>query len=102
MPSKENPAPLAGGNRADDKNHAVGDEHSAADHRPQVLHSWDDVHRLTDDLGVMAIWRDDLEFKIARARIAQQTIGLSDERLDALAHEVRCFTRVAYKILERS
>jgi hypothetical protein len=58
--------------------------------------------KLVDDLETLADWRDDLNARIKRAQICQTTsVGLSDERLDALLHEGSAWRRAAHSIVKR-
>jgi hypothetical protein len=46
---------------------------------------YDSLNQLTDDLETLPAWREDLDARSRRAEICfQSSVGLSDERRDAL------------------
>ena len=58
--------------------------------------------RFLDDLETMAAWREDLDARKRRAEICQHSsVGLSDERLEALVHEGRAWNRAANHLIKR-
>jgi hypothetical protein len=58
------------------------------------------IHDRISDLEIIADWREDLTARLQRAELCFQTIGLSDERREALVHEVNCFKRVCQFLAE--
>ena len=60
------------------------------------------LDRLLDDLETVASWREDLDARIRRAQLClESSVGLSDERQDALLHEGSAWKRAANSIVKR-
>lgn len=53
-----------------------------------------DLDALTDELQIVADWRDDLFARMDRYELVGELIGLSENRLAEIEHEVNAFTRV--------
>jgi hypothetical protein len=63
------------------------------------IESKGDLDRLTDEIETLAIWRERLTAQIREAELCFQTsVGLSDERREALLHEGRAWHRAANAI----
>ena len=67
-----------------------------------MISSKSSVDRLLDDLETVAAWREDLDARIKRAQLClESSVGLSDERQDALLHEGGAWKRAANAIVKR-
>jgi hypothetical protein len=67
-----------------------------------MINSKSTINRLLDDLETIAAWREDLDARIARAEICfHSSVGLSDERREALVHEGRVWDRAARHMEKR-
>lgn len=91
MPPPENEtAPLRGDGRGSQNvEEAWPNSSTIRDLRNQAV-----LGQLASDLEVLADWKADLAARIARAQICFETIGITDERRDDLAHETRAFLAV--------
>ena len=60
-----------------------------------------DLDRLTDDLEIVADWRDELRCRIRRAQFRFEYVGLAIEEQDSLAAEVEAFKQVCRALTEK-
>ena len=93
MQLKNEEAPAAVGSSGEGRYEACNNEATAAEHKSQIQ-SYDDLRRLTRDLGTIADWVDDLRSRINQAHLRFQVLGLEDEEQEALAAEVSKFKQV--------
>ena len=91
-PEKQNPAPLAGGNRAKETFNSGDPELRPSVYKLQV---WSDrLERRIQCLAAMADWRDELQSRIRRAELRFEHVGLDADEQDALAAQVAEFNQV--------
>lgn len=101
-PPENQTAPVAGrGGRMDMQGDPAGNQverdHKRSHRSTQVrtaIASWADLERLTDDLSVLADWKEDLDSKIARARLRFELIGFDAEEQEQLEAEGQAFLHV--------
>lgn len=55
--------------------------------------------RLTDDLAVIADWKDELAARIDRAQMRLELVGLDHEEQDLLADEVQAFKQLCRALM---
>jgi hypothetical protein len=66
------------------------------------INSKSTFERLLSDLETLADWKEDWEARSRRAHICNMSsVGLSDERREALVHEGRCLLRSINGVLKR-
>jgi hypothetical protein len=96
-PEKQNPAPLAGGNRAKETIIQLGQH----EHKPNFrLHqaARDKLERRTDDLAAIADWRDVLAYQMQHAHLMTPT---QFARLECAIAAFAAFTRICDGSVER-
>ena len=91
-PKKQNPEPLAGGNRVKETFKSGQREHNSNVHFLQVASAR--LEQRIEDLTAIADWRDDLQSRLHRAQLRFEYLGLDADEQDALAAEVAEFNQV--------
>ena len=98
-PHTRRPAALAHGEPREDHK-AVNPEHRKASASGQsAFGTVADVHTFTDELEIVADWKEDLQTRLARAELLLE-IGVELDYADDLAEEVHLFNRLCFGLAD--
>ena len=97
-PENENPAPFRGGSGAHENDRS--DRTIFHLDNPAGLSAQAFIGKRTDDLAIIADWKDELIARIDRAQMYLELVGLDHaEQDDLLADEVQAFKQVCLALM---
>jgi hypothetical protein len=94
----ESPVPQGRGNRAPNDDRA-GNQIIREDN-PLLSPAQAFIGKRTDELAVIAAWRDELIARIYRAQMRFELIGLDHEEQDLITDEVQTFKQICFALCD--